>query len=118
MIATEHNGNRVLELAGDGSRTESLRIAEEQAAQKLHAALPANPRAGIRPMEAVWALAAFVLFSAHLEKSDVSHKVVQERYAQEGCVAQFGPGEYHRNPKFRCAPMVEAPNYVLTRPIP
>ena len=107
---------RVLEPA-ESSRTASLRQAEELAAAKLYAALPADKPAGIRPMEAVWILLACFLFMSWLEKSDVSQDVIAEKRL-EGCIAQFGPGEHHRNPKFQCAPMVEAPATAMTRPIP
>ena len=109
----------VLELA-EGSRTESLRAAEERAATKLLAAEPADKPDGIRPMEAVWALAAFVLFSAYIQKSDVSHQVVQERQQvlERGCISQYAAGERYARPKpLNCAPMVEAPNYIMTSPI-
>ena len=90
---------------------------EAKAATKLLAALPADQPAGIRPMECVWALIALYLFTAWLESSDVSNKVIEERHAIQGCIAQFGPGEHHRNPKFQCAPMVEAPATALTMPV-
>lgn len=89
---------------------------EAQAAKKLHAALPVNPRAGIRPMEAVWFLIACVLFVSHLENSDVSHQVIEESHAQEGCIAQHAAGERYAKP-MTCAPMVEAPNHILSLPI-
>ena len=73
--------------------------------------------APVRIKEKVLALIACFLAVGYLEGGELATKVVQERYAQEGCISQFGPGEYHRNPKFRCAPMVEAPNYVLTMPV-
>ena len=56
-----------------------LAASEAQAAQKLHAALPADKPAGIRPMEAVWFLIAAVLFLMHLESSDVSTYVIAEK---------------------------------------
>ena len=90
---------------------------EARAAQKLHAAEIADKPAGIRPMEAVWALIALFLFMSYLESSDVSQDVIAEKKL-EGCIAQFSAGEYHRNPKFQCAPMVEAPATAMTRPIP
>ena len=64
---------------------DALRQAEAQAAQKLHAALPAETPAGIRPMECVWFLIALVLFLAHLEKSDVSHQVIAEKAQLAEC---------------------------------
>jgi hypothetical protein len=90
---------------------------EEQATAKLSVALPDNPRAAIRPMEAVWALVAIWLFASYLESSDVSQQVIAEKKL-EGCIAQYGPGERAMKPKpLSCAPMVEAPNYVLTMPV-
>ena len=115
-MRTQHAAaNEGLELAGDSSRTD-LELAEAQAAQKLHAALPADKPTGIRPMEAVWALIALFLFMSWLERSDVSQDVIAEKKL-EGCIAQFGPGEYHRNPRFQCAPMVEAPATAMTPPL-
>jgi N-dimethylarginine dimethylaminohydrolase len=105
---------RVLELAGDGSRTETQNT--ERLIAYLDKLADVEP-APVRIKEKVLALIACFLAVGYLEGGELATKVVQERYAQEGCVAQFGPGEYHRNPKFRCAPMVEAPNYVLTMPV-
>ena len=89
---------------------------QSRAAQKLHAAEFADKPAGIRPMEAVWALIAIFLFMSWLERSDVSQDVIAEKKL-EGCIAQFSAGEYHRNPKFKCAPMVEAPATAMTMPV-
>ena len=89
---------------------------QAKAAAKLYAAPPADKPDGIRPMEAVWALIALALFSAHLQSSDVSDQVIAEKKL-EGCIAQFGAGEHHRNPRFQCAPMVEAPTTAMTMPV-
>ena len=89
---------------------------EEQASAKLSLALPADQPAGIRPMECVWALIALWLFVSYLESSDVSDQVIAQKKI-EGCIAQFGPGDHHRNPRFQCAPMVEAPATAMTMPV-
>lgn len=93
---------------------------EERAAQKLKPYLGRDIEtpAAIRPQEILWIVAFFLLFAVYLDATDVSQNVVAEKRAQiEGCIAQFGPGEYHRNPALQCAPMVEAPVTAMTRPI-
>jgi hypothetical protein len=91
---------------------------EEQATAKLSVALPANPRAAIRPMELCYIVGFFFLFAIYLDATDVSDQVIAERRAQiEGCIAQYAAGERYAKPKPpKCAPMVEA-NHVLTLPL-
>lgn len=74
------------------------------------------PPAPARLAEKVWALLALWLFLSWLESSDVSQQVIAEKKL-EGCIAQFGPGASHRNPEYKCAPMVEAPNDVMIIPV-
>ena len=96
-----------------------LAASEAQAAKKLHAALPANPRAAIRPMEAVLALLACWLLMAWLDGGNLAAQIVEERHQQiVGCISQYGPGErWARTNTPKCAPMVEAPAYILTMPV-
>jgi hypothetical protein len=114
MGANTNGSNSAVLEPGESSRTESRNT--ERLIAYLDKLADVEP-APVRIKEKVLALIACFLAVGYLEGGELATKVVQERYAQEGCVAQFGPGEYHRNPKFRCAPMVEAPNYVLTMPV-
>lgn len=107
------SNTRVLELGGSGSRTNSQNT--ERLIRYLDSlgAEPSTPR----PMEAVWALIALVLFSAYLESTWAP---VEQAVAKEarGCISQYGPGERYARPKpEKCAPMVEAPNSILTMPL-
>ena len=66
---------------------------------------------------AVLALIAIVLLMAHVESRSFP---TEQAVAQEarGCIAQYGPGERYARPKpEKCAPMVEAPNYILSMPL-
>jgi hypothetical protein len=115
MGANTNGSNSAVLEPGESSRTESRNT--ERLIAYLDKLADVEP-APVRLKEKVLALIACFLAVGYLEGGELGTKVVQERYAQEGCVAQFGPGEYHRNPKFRCAPMVEAPNYILSLPLP
>lgn len=92
---------------------------EAQATAKLSVALPDNPRAAIRPMEAVLALLACWLGVAWLGGGNLASQIVEERHQQiVGCISQYGPGErWSRTNPLKCAPMVDAPAYVMTMPV-
>jgi hypothetical protein len=70
-----------------------------------------------RVMEYVLGLVCIVLLSMHLESNSFP---VERAIAKEtrGCIAQYGPGERYARPKpEKCAPMVEAPSYILSMPV-
>ena len=74
---------------------------------------PARPRV----MEYVLGLLCIVLLSMHLESKSFP---VERAIAKEtrGCIAQYAASErWIKRKPMSCAPMVEAPNYVLTSPI-
>jgi hypothetical protein len=61
----------------------SLRQAEEQAAKKLHAALPEQRPGGIRKREIFWAVIALLLAAGYLGSDDYTDQmIIEERKAQ------------------------------------
>lgn len=95
---------------------------QARAEQKLHSALPANPRAAIRPAEAVLILVFLALLVAWLDSGNLAAQIVEEKHdrimEQRGCIAQYAAGErYAKKKPQQCAPMVEAPNHILAIPV-
>ena len=68
-----------------GASQTALDASEAQAAQKLHAALPANPRAEVRPMELLWIVLAFFLLAMYLDATDVNQYVIAEKAKLAEC---------------------------------
>ena len=68
-----------------GASQTALDAPEAQAAQKLHAALPANPRAEVRPMELLWIVLAFFLLAIYLDATDVNQYVIAEKAKLAEC---------------------------------
>lgn len=73
---------------------------------------PSTPRV----REYVLMVVFCVLAAAHLESK--SFPVEQAVREAEGCISQYGAGERAMKKKpLECAPMVEAPNHILTYPV-
>jgi hypothetical protein len=114
----DNNGSNsaVLE-PGESSRTESRNT--ERLIAYLDKLAEVEP-APVRIKEKVLALVACFLAVGYLEGGELGVQIVQERHQQvaQGCAAQYGPGErWARTKPLRCAPMVDAPAYVMTMPV-
>lgn len=70
----------------------------------------------VRKRELVLMAIAIVLAWHYLDAGAFAdQQVIEERVAQ-GCISQHAAGERYAKP-MTCAPMVEAPNHILTYPV-